>query len=279
MQTEEEKRTKLEEKAMGGNVTAIQMLEKLDAQERIEEKKRELLSGTLYGKPDKITDDLSEIPALPVMRGAVDKLNELDIAEIERYIRKGDFRSLPQHMAVYVKWMELAHDWYYKFKSKNWIVKYLMFVCKDTEGNAISVYLANKIFADMLSFFYSDQDFKKNSWFMYLAERATMAAEMCWHQNDFKAFGENIAKAADILSKITIEKQNIDPRLLERRPRFFLTDAKQLGLPDIDRNALARQIDEMPIPERVKQRAKQDLGVVKRAFGDDALGEELEETK
>jgi len=279
MQTESEKREKLEAKAAEGNVTAIQMLDKMALIADIEQKKLELLSGTQYGKPENMADDLSNVPALPVMRGAVDRLNELDISEIERYIRKGDFRSLPEHMAVYIKWMELAHDWYYKFKTKNWIVKYLLFVCKDTDGNAISSYMANKVFTDMLSFFYSDQDFKKNSWMMYLAERVTMAAEMCWHLNDFKGFGDNIAKAADILQKITIDKQNIDPRLLERRPRYFLTDAKQLGVPDIDRNALARGIDEMLIPERVKQRAKQDLGVEKRDFGGDALAEEIEETK
>lgn len=271
---------KLRAQADDGNVTAIQILTKLETEERLREKREELLSGAQYGRPNVTADDLPEVQRIDLSRGAVDLLKDLDISEIEGYIRRGEFKSLPQHMGVYLSWMELAHDWYYKFKSKNWIVKYLMAVCKDQDGNAISYYLANKIFADQLSFFYSDSDFKRNSWYLYLAERVMMGASMAWEMNDFETYGKNMERAAAILAKITIERQEVDPRLLERRPRFFLTNAKDLGIPAVDRNALARDIDQMALPERVKLRAKRDLGVIERNMLDDeSLKGEIEETK
>jgi hypothetical protein len=275
------KRQKLKEKADEGSITAIQILEKMELEERLRAKKEELMSSAQFGRPEAVVDLLAEIPRLPVKdRGIAEMLKELDIVEIERHIRTGEFKSLPEHMAVYLNWMERAHDWYYKFKDKNWIVKYLMATCKDNNDNCISYYLANKVFADMLTFFYSDQDFKRNSWMLYLAERVMMGAQMAWEVNDFETYGKNMDRAAAMIAKVTVDKQMVDPRLLDRRPRFFFTNAEELGLPKIDRNALARGIDEMAIPEKVKQRAKQDLGTVKRdLLDDDILREELEETK
>lgn len=274
------KREKLQEKANEGSITAIQILEKIEQEERLRVKKEELMNGAQFGKPDQIADLMSDVPRLPVKdMGVSELLKDLDISEIERHIRTGEFKSLPEHMAVYLNWMERAHDWYYKFKDKNWIIKYLIATCKDKQGNPISYYLANKVFSDMLSFFYSDKDFKKNSWMLYLAERLVMGAQMAWETNDFETYGKNMERAGALISKVTVDKQQVDPRLLDRRPLFFFTNAEELGLPKIDRNALGRGIDEMPIPEKVKQRVKQDLGIVKRDLMEDDLREELEETK
>jgi hypothetical protein len=277
---EEIKLERLREKAKEGSVTAIQIIEKKELEAKLDQKKQELLTGAQYGRPKMMIDELTDVPKLNTGKSAVDLLRDLDISEIETYIRRGEFKTLPEHMSVYVTWMELAHDWYYKFKDKNWIIKYLMSVCKDENDYAISYYLANKIFIDMLSFFYSDKDFKKNSWFLYLAERLVMGASMAWELNDFETYGKNMDRAAAIIDKVTVEKVNVDPRLLERRPRYFFTNAEELGAPKIDRNALAKSIDEMPIPEKVKIRAKQDLGIVKRDLMDEeTLKGEIEETK
>jgi hypothetical protein len=279
MLTEEQKREQLELKAAEGNVTAIQMLEKMAFEKRVKSLKTDLMATAVFEKPGTNADLLKDVPNLPFECTAIEKLKDLDISEIEKYIRKGEFDTLPEHMAVYLKWMEIAHDWYYKFKNKNWIVRYLMAHCKDKNGACISVYMANKVFSDMLSFFYSDKDFKKNSWFLYLAERIIMGAAMLWELNDFDGYNKAIEKAATIIDKINIEATKPDTRLLDRRPRFFVATAKQLGVPEADRNALARSIDEMPIPESVKLRVKGDLGVVERNLLDEDVKNEMEETK
>ena len=272
-------REQLENKASEGNITAIQILDKMAFESRVKSLKEDLMAQAVFDKPETNADLVKEIPSLPFACTAIEKLKDLDISEIERYIRKGEFTTLPEHMAVYMKWMEVAHDWYYKFRDKNWIERYLMAHCKDKDGNAITVYMANKIFRDMLSFFYSDKDFKKNSWFLYLAERIIMGAAMLWELNDFDGYNKAMEKAAAVIDRINIEATKIDQRLLERRPRFFVTNAKQLGIPEADRNALGRQIDEMPIPESVKIRVKSDLGVTERNLMDDGVKDEIEETK
>ncbi|HAH24908.1 MAG TPA: hypothetical protein DCL77_14340 [Prolixibacteraceae bacterium] len=274
------KRDNLQIKADSGSMAAMQILDRMDLEDHLKVKKGELMEKAQFTRPENISDLVTDLPVLPSSQNFGEILKDLDISEIENYIRRGEFKSLPAHMTVYLKWLEIAHDWYYKFKDKNWIVNYLMANCRDSEDRCISRYMANKIFGDMLSFFYSDADFKKNSWFMYLAERVMMGAALAWEMNDMKTFTDCQEKAAKILDRITIDKQAVDPRLLNPKPMFFITDAKQLGLPPIDRNALARAIDEMVVPEKVKIRAKRDLGTVARDLSDeDMLGEELKETK
>lgn len=259
---------KLKEKADSGNLTAIQTLQKIERQARLEAAKEELMGQAMFDKPgNKNMEESKGLKAMPTVHDISNKMNELDITEIERYIQKGEFRRLPEHMAVYLNWMQEAHDWYYKFKSRTWVVRYLIANCKDKDENPISYYMANKVFNDMLSFFYADKDFKKNSWFRYLAERIEMAAALALEDNDYDTFGKNMERAAKVAALVTVEKQQIDPRLLDRRPRFFLTSNKDLGIPKIDRYKLARQIDEMPLTEREKTAAKQDLGTEERDFG------------
>lgn len=257
-------RAKIEERAEKGSITAIQMLQKMDREEKLKAKREEFLGKALFEKPDDVKDAVRQVPVMPVDRSLPTQLDELDITEIEIYIQKGEFKSLPDHMAVYLSWMEEAHDWYYKFKSRNWVMRYLIANCKDTNDNHISYYMAEKIFNDMLSFFYADKNFKRNSWLRYLAERIEMGAALALEDNDFETYGKNLERAAKVISQIQIEKDDVDPRLLDRRPRFFVTDAKELGVDKIDRRKLARQIDEMDITESEKLAAKRDLGVEER---------------
>lgn len=271
------------QKAEQGSITAIQILEKRERDKRIKKKKRSIEQKAMMEKPSTAEQLAQGVPRLSLSgRPGMDSqvLMELDISEIERYVKKGDFETLPPHMATYIEWMNLAHDWYYKFKSKSWILNSLMAVCQDDKGRRISVYMASKVFSDMLSFFYSDRDFRKNSWMLYLAERILMGAAMAWELDDFEGYTKALERAASVLDKVQVDSSDTDQRLLERRPRFFITDAAQLGLPEIDRYALARAIDEMPVPEKTKMRLKRDLGTEKRDMLDaDSLGDELNQTK
>lgn len=263
---DESRLEKIRSKADEGNVTAIQMLQKHEREERLRTVKEEMMGKAMFGRPDDIKDDLKQLQVMPGSRNIPLKIDELDIAEIEKYVQEGEFRKLPEHMAVYLNWMQEAHDWYYKFKSRTWVMRYLIANCKDTDGNFISYYLAEKIFNDMLSFFYADKNFKRNSWLRYLAERIEMGAALALEDNDFKTYTEALERAAKVVMQIKMEKNSIDPRLLDRRPRFFLTNAKDLGLPPINRYKLAQQIDGMEITEAEKMKAKQDLGVEDRDF-------------
>lgn len=215
---------------------------------------------------------------MPSFQHISDKVDELDITEIERYIERGEFKTLPEHMAVYLNWMQEAHDWYYKFKSRTWVIRYLIANCRDKEDNSISYYLADKIFNDMLCFFYADKNFKRNSWYRYLAEKIEMLGRLAMEDNDFETAGKNMERAAKIMSMITVDKQDVDPRLLDRRPRFFITKTDELGLPKIDRYKLAQQIDGLEITEKEKLKAKQDLGVEDRDFMESNVMEEEDES-
>lgn len=257
-------RDQIEEKARAGNMNAIQTLAKLNREKVLREKREELMCQYGHSRPEDIKEKMSGLPSMPTDRGFPSKLDELNIEEIHGYVMRGEFKQLPEHMVVYLKWMEEAHDWYYKFKSRNWVLRYLLANCKDSDGNQITYYLAGKIFNDMMIFFYPDVEFRKNSWLRYLAERLEMGAILALEDNDFETYGKNLERAAKVMDMIKIAGNRIDQRLYDRRPMFFVTSAKQLGIPEVDRNALARQIDEMDITESEKLAAKRDLGVEDR---------------
>jgi len=267
---DEGKRKKLEDKAAAGSITAIQMLEKLDRIDRLTAAKEEMMGKAMFERPEGNKEAAQGMAVMPNDRSLPARADELDVAEIERYIQTGEFKSLPEHMAVYLKWMELAHDWYYKFKSRTWVMRYLIANCVNEDGDHISYYMAEKIFNDMMVFFYPDKNFKRNSWLRFLAERIEMGAALALEDNDFETYGKNMERAAKIIGMIKDEKTDVDPRLLDRRPRFFVTNADELGVPVVNRYALARQIDEMDITEKEKLQAKRDLGVEER----DLLSEE-----
>jgi len=258
------KREELEAKADRGSITAIQVLEKIKRQERLHAAREEMMGQAMFDRPEGNKEAVKDVGIMPSDRSMPAKIDELDISEIEKFIQTGEFKSLPEHMAVYLKWMEIAHDWYYKFKGRNWVMRYLMANCKNQDGEYVSYYMAEKIFNDMMVFFYPDQNFKRNSWLRYLAERIEMGANLALEDNDFETYGKNMERSAKVLGMITLEKSDTDPRLLDRRPRFFSTNAKELGVPEVNRYELARQIDDMDISERDKLSAKRDLGVVER---------------
>lgn len=262
---DEKKAKEVKEKADAGSLTALQILAKREREEKLSAAKDELMGMAMFSRPDGTKETVQQnMMVMPSDRSVPTRLDDLDIREIENYIQKGEFKSLPEQMTVYLKWMEIAHDWYYKFKSRTWVLKFLVANCRDDEGNSISYYFAEKIWNDMLVFFYPDKNFRRNNWLRYLAERIEMGAALALEDNDFETYGKNMERAAKVLSMITVEKSDTDPRLLDRRPRFFMTNAKELGIPEIDRFSLARKIDEMDITEKDKLSAKRDLGVEDR---------------
>lgn len=255
---------KVKDKAKRGSLTALQMMKKQERNEKLTAAREEMMAKAMFDKPEGNKEMVRDIAVMPSDRALPARIDELDIQEIEGFIQRGEFETLPEHMAVYLKWMEIAHDWYYKFKSRTWVIRYLIANCKDDNGNMISYYFAEKIFSDMMAFFYPDRNFRRNSWLRYLAERIEMGAALAWEDNDFETYGKNMERAAKVLQMMKIEDTKEDPRLLDRRPRFFITNAKELGIPELDRQALARQIDEMEIGEKEKLMAKRDLGVEER---------------
>jgi hypothetical protein len=261
---DEKKEEEIKEKAKKGSITALQILQKKEREERLTATREEMLGKAMFERPEGNKEAVQEMAVMPSTRNITSNIDDLNLSDIEDFIQRGEFKSLPEHMGVYLKWMEIAHDWYYRFKSRTWVMRYLMANCRNDDGEAISYYFAEKIFNDMMVFFYPDKNFRRNSWLRYLAERIEMGAALALEDNDFETYGKNLERAAKVLGMISLEKSDIDPRLLDRRPRFFVTNAKELGVPEVDRYALARQIDEMDISEKEKLSAKRDLGTEDR---------------
>lgn len=263
---------KLREKAEKGNLTAAQMLQKIQSKEDLEEYKESLLEGKMFEKPESKTEEVMAISMPKNDSSALSRISEISIEEIDKYVRSGKFTTLPEKYVVYLKWMEKAQDWYYRYFNREIVVQYLRQLCVDEQGKSISKYIANKIFVDMINFFYANKKIRKAGYMNYYAERLEMAAMVSWKLNDMDAFGKNIERAAKIRDMIPEEEAKVDPRLLDKSPTFYYIRPEDVGVAQPERRKLAKDIDDLPnVPDIYKRKIKQDLGIIQRSLASDAV--------
>ena len=188
------------------------------------------------------------------------EIDDLTLEQIEELINKGDSVTMPEEYVNYLKWMEMARDWWYKMKSKEFIVKHLRMQVRVETGKDLSVFRANKVFSDAMNFFYASKTIRKDAYRQMYAEKLEVAAQLAFEMNQLETYGSLIEKAAKLRQ---LDKEDLvteDMKLLERRPIFYSTKAKEFGL-ETNKNQLAEFIDTLDMKEVDKVRVKRDAGV------------------
>lgn len=92
---------------------------------------------------------------------------------------------------------------------------------------------------------------------LYLA--AVAAAKTA---KDFEAAGNILAQRAKLLGLDQPEKQQLPAGAYQQRFTVVSLDPASIGLPAVDRNLLAAQIKQLEVPESVKERLKEDAGII-----------------
>jgi hypothetical protein len=78
---------------------------------------------------------------------------------------------------------------------------------------------------------------------------------------DMEVFGDLVMKAYKVKGLDEIEPAKIPEELYNKPYKIYSLNPKSISLPDIPRNELAERIDNMEIPEREKNRVRQEAGV------------------
>ena len=230
-----------------GNITASQQLNKLRAIENFAKSRRNY-----------IYDD------------------EKDFQRLYDYIEKGSSDNLEEDEEIYLDVLTLMVTMNRKYgrrKTVNWFMG---------PPFNLSRHRSNALFDRAVDYFYADENIDRKAIRNMRAEMiidgAMVVLQNASSAKDFEIYA-NMIIAASKLQQLDMPDPIEIPRGLYDKPiKLYMLDPKAVGITNINRNELANQIDELPVPESVKRRVKQDAMIIDIEF-EETLNEFEKENK
>lgn len=204
----------------------------------------------------------------------------LDSHQIERILKTGDLESLTPAERDYFNLMEMVRGLRARMLlpggnrivTKAGIIKILK-----SDAYGLSDWMARRVYADALNFFYSVDDVTPRAWANIYAERLDNLASLATSMGKLKEAKGYITEAAKLRGCYDEQAPEIPQELLDTPPTvIYSSDPESMGAPKADRKALEAFIDSLPeIPEVSRRRVKEDAGLQKR----DLLSRMIEDVK
>ena len=124
---------------------------------------------------------------------------------------------------------------------------------------------AQRMYAEALNLFYLndtvENDAYRNIIFDNLQKAALAVLQNATNSKDLEVYGNLQTQAAKI--KQLDKPDPVKPKEIADKPiKVYDLDPTAVGLPNVSRVVLARQIDSMEIPEREKERLRRDANIV-----------------
>jgi hypothetical protein len=137
-----------------------------------------------------------------------------------------------------------------------------------SEKYGLSDWMARRVYADALNFFYSEDDVRPRAWANLYAEKLDKMADMAIALGNLKEAKSFIAEAAKLRGCFDEDAPEIPQELLNPKTAIIYTaDAESMGANRADRKELEAFIDAIPdIPEMSRQRIKEDAGVKQKSI-------------
>lgn len=193
----------------------------------------------------------------------------IDSHQIERILRTGDLESLTPAERDYFELMEMVRGLNARMMlpggnrlvTKAGIIKLLK---SDVYG--LSDWMARRVYADALNFYYAVDDVRPRAWANLYAERFDKLGNLAASMGKLKEAKGYFVEAAKLRGCYEKQDAEIPKELLDAAPVVLYTpDAESMGAPKADRKELEAFIDSLPdIPEISRRRVKEDAGIVRR---------------
>lgn len=193
----------------------------------------------------------------------------VDSHQIERILQTGDLGSLTPAEREYFELMELVRGLNARMMlpggnrivTKAGIIKILK---SDVYG--LSDWMARRVYADALNFFYAVDDVRPRAWANLYAERLDKLGSLAASMGKLKEAKSYFVEAAKLRGCYEEQNAEIPQELLDAAPVVLYTpDAESMGAPKADRKELEAFIDSLPdIPEISRRRVKEDAGIRQR---------------
>jgi len=196
--------------------------------------------------------------------------------QIKEMVTTMDCKSLPTEMVEYLGYMEKARDWHYKMKSRLYVVRHLQTEYYAKNEEELSDYLARQIYDNAMNYYYADRTIRKDSWRNMLAEKYLISAQLCFDNSDYEGNRKCLEAVERVMRLNEKDDEGVDPKLLDRRTFVYVVSGKDLGVPEVDRNELAKLIDTYDIKESMKVKVKREAGSLPRRLFENAEVEDIE---
>lgn len=193
----------------------------------------------------------------------------VDSHQIERILSTGDLDSLTPAERDYFELMEAVRGLNARMMlpggnrivTKAGIIKILK---SDVYG--LSDWMARRVYADALNFFYAVDDVRPRAWANLYAERLDKLGNLAASMGKLKEAKSYFVEAAKLRGCYEEQGAEIPQELLDAAPVVVYTsDAESMGAQKADRKELEAFIDSIPdIPEISRRRVKEDAGIKQR---------------
>jgi hypothetical protein len=193
----------------------------------------------------------------------------VDSHQIERILSTGDLDSLTPAERDYFELMEVVRGLNARMMlpggnrivTKAGIIKILK---SDVYG--LSDWMARRVYADALNFFYAVDDVRPRAWANLYAERLDKLGNLAASMGKLKEAKSYFVEAAKLRGCYEEQGAEIPQELLDAAPVVVYTsDAESMGAQKADRKELEAFIDSIPdIPEISRRRVKEDAGIKQR---------------
>lgn len=189
--------------------------------------------------------------------------------QIEKILSTGNLDSLKAEEREYFDLMEMVRGLRARMMfpgGKRIVTKAGIIKLLKSDAYGLSDWMARRIYADALNFFYSEENVRPRAWANLYAERYEKWADLAASMGKLKEAKSMLHEAAKLRGCYDEAVPEIPKELLDAAPVVLYThDPESMGAPKADRKELEAFIDSIPeIPEISRQRVKEDAGIRKR---------------
>lgn len=173
-------------------------------------------------------------------------VSDIDLDDVFSFMEKGDASQAPEEIVYYLEMLDKVHKMHLRvlrFGNKEAILKHLILV------DGLSRYEADKLYSEMLIYFYADNRISKQVWRNILFEKmynnAVAAELLAQSTDDLSKVNKMYTEAGKMRQLDLVDPPEIPAEALQPPNKVYITDPSVFGGKKINRVLLARQIDEL----------------------------------
>lgn len=187
-------------------------------------------------------------------------INDINLSHIYDFMENGNLDNAPQEIVSYLELLDKVRGMFLridKFGSKEAIIKHLILVDK------LSRYKASQICDEALEYFYCDVKISKSAWRNIYAEKAEKMINFAMltvkDVNDASKVVKMLLDNFDLRGGNEPDKEELPASLFQPPWVVYSADAEFLGMPKVNRQALAEMIDKFPeLTEKERMQIKRE---------------------
>lgn len=194
-----------------------------------------------------------EMSKLDIFGGMSDKRL---IENIRDYLDSGSINKLSKEEAIYIDALTLMNSMGRKVGRRNTVAFF------SGPPFHLKMSRASEMYDEAVNLFYTDRGVEKkamrNLFAEELSEAARIVRDNAKSAKDWEVYGDLKMKAAKLLELDKEDPDKLPPEVYQKPIRVYSLDPASVGLPDTNRQEIAKQIEALEVPERDKRRLLQD---------------------